>query len=128
LSDVVHDPLLERVLELEELGRVATDVLAGRGSVRVVVGPVGIGKSALLDAAGRRAEQQEIRVLRARASELDRAYVFGVVHQLFEASVIARSSDELFSGAAENTRLAWLYGKLGIKSRAQLGDALAVAI
>jgi predicted ATPase len=60
--------LFERGLELEELDAEIERVGAGQGSLVLVEGPAGIGKSRLLAEARRRADGS-MRVLSARGSE-----------------------------------------------------------
>ncbi|MCT7658742.1 AAA family ATPase [Mycobacterium sp. CPCC 205710] len=72
--------LVERDEALGALRRVINDAVAGRGAVANLLGPAGIGKTALLDALDLSAA--EARVLRARCSLLERDYSFGVVRQL----------------------------------------------
>ena len=55
----------------------------------LIEGPAGIGKSGLLAGLRERAGGR-LRVLAARASELEREFGFGVVRQLFEAAVAER--------------------------------------
>jgi DNA-binding CsgD family transcriptional regulator len=83
----VSNTLLERERELAELDRLINEANAGRGRLVLVEGPAGIGKSELLAAVRRRARSQEVTVLSARPSELDREFPFGVVRQLFEPVV-----------------------------------------
>ena len=74
-----------------------------RGGLVVIVGPAGIGKTALLQAAADMAEQAGVRVLRARGSDIEQEFAFGVVRQLFEgplAQVDAQRREELLQGAA----------------------------
>jgi DNA-binding CsgD family transcriptional regulator len=87
--------LLERGAELEAVDALLAGAAAGRGGVLVVEGPAGVGKTALLDAAAARAAG--LRVLRARGSELDRAFAFGVVRGLLERV----AEPELLTGGAE---------------------------
>jgi DNA-binding CsgD family transcriptional regulator len=60
----------------------------------VVEGPAGIGKTALLTAARIAAADGGMRVLRARGTELERDFAFGVVRQLFEPSLAEASEVE----------------------------------
>src|SRR5699024_6276243 len=76
--------LLERDDQVRALAGAIDGAVDGEGSVWLVAGPAGIGKTALLDVAGEIAAERGMLVLRARASELDRGFGFGIVHQLFE--------------------------------------------
>src|SRR3954469_14906 len=76
--------LLERERELSTLVELIEAARARSGSVALVIGPAGIGRSRLLDAAAARAAEAGCTVLRARGSELEREFPFGVVRQLFE--------------------------------------------
>src|SRR5215813_10221075 len=81
--------LLERESELAAL-----DTLLQRGSgLLVVEGRAGIGKTSLLEAACQRAGELGYEILRARASELETDFAFGVVRQLFERRLAAADLD-----------------------------------
>ena len=84
VSGAGDDRLLERDDELEALDQVVQDGLAGEAVLALIEGPAGIGKSRLLARARDRATAAGYRVLRARGSDLEREYSFGVVRQLFE--------------------------------------------
>ena len=86
-------PLLEREASLQEIAVAIAHAERGRGSVLLVEGPAGIGKSALLAAARRPGP----RWLRARGGELERELPLGVARQLLEPA-IAGARDELFKG------------------------------
>src|SRR5215471_12104885 len=78
-----------------------------RGGVLLVEGGAGIGKTSLLGAATERAARAGHAVLRARGSELEAGFAFGVVRQLFERRVAdsaAAARRALFSGAAAAAR------------------------
>ena len=97
---VIEAPLVERERELEAFERMLADARRGEGSAAIVEGPAGIGKSRLLLAAEAAAEGLE--VLRARASELERDFPFGVVRQLFEPVLFGATGEErerLLAGA-----------------------------
>ena len=99
----VQSGLLERDDELEHVEAALAQARAGRGRFVVVEGPAGIGKTALLAAARTAAADEGMRVLRARANELERDFVFGVVRQLFEpplAEATKRERIDLLQGAA----------------------------
>jgi DNA-binding CsgD family transcriptional regulator len=85
---LAHEGLLEREGELRRLGELVDRALEGRGGVTVVEGPAGIGKTRLLEAVCERAAERGFRVLRARGSDLERQFPYGVVRQLFEAAVV----------------------------------------
>jgi DNA-binding CsgD family transcriptional regulator len=92
-----REPELELIAELVELAR------GGAGCVLAIEGAAGIGKTALLRAAGERAATAGFRVLSARGGELERELAFGVVRQLLEgliASLPPGPQAELLAGAA----------------------------
>ena len=96
-------PLLERERELEVLVEAVDLAAAGTGSVVIVQGPAGIGKSMLLTAARREASERGLEVLQARGLELDRDLPFGVAVDLFAhvlASADAQQRRRLLSGQA----------------------------
>jgi len=92
--------LVERQFELETVAQ----VLAG-GGVLVIEGGAGIGKSALLDEACGQAAERGGDVVRARGSELEAGFAFGVVRQLFERRVAVEDAAALDGPAAAATRL-----------------------
>src|SRR5688500_7974572 len=86
--------LLEREHEVERL-RAALDAVGQRaGGALVIEGAAGMGKSRLLQEARARASDLGLRVLHARATELERGFPFGVVRQLFERPLLEADSDE----------------------------------
>jgi DNA-binding CsgD family transcriptional regulator len=87
--------LLERGEELVRIGGALARGSAGTGSLVVIEGPAGIGKTALLAAARRDAEMRGMQVLGARGAELEREYAFGVVRQLLEPTLAQSSAEEL---------------------------------
>jgi hypothetical protein len=95
-------PVLERASELRQLADVIDAAGEGNGRLIVIEGEPGIGKSTLVGAAIERARPAGLRVLRARASELERQYPYGIALGLFEPLVHDRSVDheELFAGVA----------------------------
>ena len=105
--------LLERDSELEALRGACERAAAGAGGFVLIEGAAGAGKTALLDGAAVAAEAAGLLVLRARGAELEQAFAFGVVRQLFEPAL----RRDLFTGAA---RLA--APVLGLELGAELSD------
>jgi tetratricopeptide (TPR) repeat protein len=94
--------LLERDAELSAVTTLI-DLASDRGSVLVIEGPPGIGKTSLVVETKAKAEEAGMQVLGARGSELERAFAYGVVRQLFEpflARLPAEERAELLAGAA----------------------------
>ncbi len=90
--------LLERERELA-----AVDELLEQGGALLVEGRAGMGKTALVEEACRRAAELGREVLRARGSELEEGFAFGVVRQLFErrlATAEEREREALLAGPA----------------------------
>ena len=76
---------------------------AAAGELLLVEGHAGIGKSALLDAAVSRARADGLTVMRARASELESDFQFGIALQLFEPLLAGADDDvhdRLMAGSA----------------------------
>ncbi len=95
--------LLERTHELEQIDGMLHEAVAGAGGVLVIEGPPGIGKTTLVGAARRRAQERGLTVLGARGGELEGQFPYGVVRQLFEPALRRASPAamrELLSGAA----------------------------
>ena len=76
--------LFEREHELEVIDRAIAAALAGVSALVLVEGPAGIGKSRLVAEARSRAAASGLLVMSARAGELEQAFPFGVVRQLYE--------------------------------------------
>jgi DNA-binding CsgD family transcriptional regulator len=86
--------LAGRAAELERIGAHVDATATGNGSLLIVSGPAGIGKSALLDHAVAAARTAGFTTLVADASELEQEFAFGIARRLFESHV------ELLDGAA----------------------------
>ncbi len=67
---------------------------AGRGSLLVIEGRAGMGKTVVLAAVRETATGRGLRVLRGRGAQLEREFGFGVVRQLVEPAMMAMSPDE----------------------------------
>jgi DNA-binding CsgD family transcriptional regulator len=108
--------LLERERELTELGRALTDAEERHGRVVVVEAPSGLGKTSLLGEAASRAGDAGLTCLRARASDLERDFAYGLVRQLLEPVVAGASEPDreaLFDGAASLSRCLFAPGDSG---------------
>ena len=87
------EQLVEREAELDVVRAAVRNASAGTGSLLVIEGPAGIGKTRLLLAARESANEADMHVLHARGSELEREFPYGLVRQLFEP-VLADAKDE----------------------------------
>jgi DNA-binding NarL/FixJ family response regulator len=96
--------LLERERELAAIRRALAQSAQGTGELVMIDGPAGVGKTALLDAAHDAAGDSDLLVLRARGAELERAFGFGVVRQLFDEVLRSGRFDPaaLFTGTARH--------------------------
>jgi DNA-binding CsgD family transcriptional regulator len=95
--------LLERERELEVARGQLERAAGGEGSLLAIVGPAGIGKTRLIAAIRKIAEEHGCRILTARGSELEGEFPFGVARQLLEPLVAGATADrraELLAGAA----------------------------
>jgi DNA-binding CsgD family transcriptional regulator len=114
---------LERDTALALIDRRLRDAIAGRGSLLLVEGPAGIGKTRLVLAAGRHGRELGLTTLNARGSELEQDFAYGLVRQLFEVPLVAASPPEraeLLAGAARHA--ARLFGLAAARDDA--ADAL----
>ena len=103
MATSLEPALLERERELAELDGLLAEARAGTGRLLLVEGVAGLGKTRLLREARRLADVSGMRVLAARATELERDFPFGVVRQLFEPPLAAADPGaraELFDGPA----------------------------
>jgi DNA-binding CsgD family transcriptional regulator/tetratricopeptide (TPR) repeat protein len=94
--------LLERDTELAAIDAVISTAPGG-DRLLAIEGPPGIGKTSLVVEAKARAQEAGMQVLGARGSELERAFAYGVVRQLFEpflARLRAEERAELLVGAS----------------------------
>jgi DNA-binding CsgD family transcriptional regulator len=95
---VAAGDLLERERELETLRAGLDRARVGDGTLLLIEGPAGAGKTALAHAA---AKQAPMVSLQASGSELERPFAFGVVRQLLEPVVSHEpEGGELFAGGA----------------------------
>ena len=81
------------------------ETVSGGGRLALVEGPAGIGKSRLLAELRVAAQEDDMRVLTARGSELEREFPFGIVRQLFEPPLAdGEARERWLSGAAAPAR------------------------
>src|SRR5438270_318959 len=93
--------LLERARELEQLRERVREARAGAGSLVLIEGPAGMGKTSLLAAARALAREAGVEVLPSRAGLLERELPWNLVRQLF-GGVVGTSDqrrEELLAGA-----------------------------
>lgn len=76
--------VLEREHELARICSALRGAGAGAGGLLLVEGPAGIGKTTLLKAARDEAAERGMRILAARATELEHDFSYGVVRQLVD--------------------------------------------
>jgi DNA-binding CsgD family transcriptional regulator len=93
--------LRERTAELVAIDAWLRSAQGGRGSLMIIDGAAGIGKTSLIRAARQRASVAGLRVLSARGGQLEQEFAFGLVRQLFEP---------LLASAGASKRDAWLAG------------------
>jgi len=93
--------LLERERELDTVREGLDRSRAGEGTLLLIEGAAGVGKTALGRAARMAAERAQMMPLEARGSELEQPFAFGVVRQLLEP-VVSREYGhaDLFAGGA----------------------------
>ena len=104
-APVARDDLVDRDRELGSVMTALDDLVAGQPGLVLIEGPAGIGKTRLLTEARRLAGQRGVRVLTARGSQLEKAFAFGAVRQLFEPELVDPARrDRLFAGAAAGAR------------------------
>ncbi|MDW5594797.1 BREX system ATP-binding domain-containing protein [Conexibacter stalactiti] len=82
-------PLVGRAAELAAVTRAVGGVSAGDARMLTIIGEAGIGKSALLAAARRQAEEAGVLVLEGRAAEHERDVPFGAIVDALDDHVAA---------------------------------------
>ena len=86
-SPVPAEGLVERDGEIAAIEAFLRDIAAGRGGVALVEGAAGVGKSALVDEARRRAKTAGFHVARARGGPSEQRFELGVAGQLLSDAV-----------------------------------------
>jgi len=93
--------LLERERELQMLRDGLARACAGDGTLLLLEGPPGVGKTALIRRARGEAEQAGVLPLEATGSEFEQPFAFGVVRQLLEPVIRQNPGHtDVFAGAA----------------------------
>jgi DNA-binding CsgD family transcriptional regulator len=95
--------LVEREAELATIDSELDRAISGDGSIVLVEGEAGIGKTELLRAAAARALARGAGVMAARGSELEHEHAYGVVRQLLlpaYASMAVEAQAEVLAGVA----------------------------
>jgi DNA-binding CsgD family transcriptional regulator len=101
--EATSESLVEREQELAVLEALTEEAAGGSGRVVVIEAPAGLGKTALLHRVELSARARGVRVLSARARELEQGYSFALVGQLLEPALATASREErarLLDGAA----------------------------
>ncbi|MEV7465525.1 LuxR family transcriptional regulator [Streptomyces kronopolitis] len=93
--------LLDRDVELD---LAATALRSGRGALVLVSGPLGVGKSALLDGIGALAAAQGALHLRVSAAPMERDFCLGAARQLLEPALRDASPQTLARWTAGDAR------------------------
>src|SRR5689334_19635762 len=102
-----HAGLVGRLRERERDLAAVEELLEHRSGVLLIEGRAGIGKTSLVEVACSRAAGLGHEVLRARGSELESGFAFGVVRQLFERRLAGADPGEreaLLAGPAAAVR------------------------
>jgi DNA-binding NarL/FixJ family response regulator len=95
--------LLEREREVDGLSAAIADVGEGKGRAVIIEAGAGLGKTRLLQETRRIGEEAGLKVVFARATELERDFPFALVRQLFEPELVTLSPtarDAMLEGAA----------------------------
>jgi len=102
-----HQLILDRDTELAAVTAAVAAAATGHGTLILLDGPAGTGKSALLRVAAAEAASRGLRALAARGLALEQDFPFGIVRQLFEparAAAVPAEWDALFDGEARLAR------------------------
>ncbi|MBV9800372.1 MAG: AAA family ATPase, partial [Solirubrobacterales bacterium] len=101
MTSIRAPALVERERELEVLHEGLERASAGEGTLILVEGPAGVGKTELTREARASAERAGVLALAAKGSELEQPFAFGVVRQLLDPVITEASGrGDLFAGAA----------------------------
>lgn len=142
--------LLEREQEVEDIREALHEAGRREGRALIVEAPPGMGKSRLLEEARALAPELGLRVLHARATQLEQGFPFGVMRQLFErqllevdegererwlagpaalaADVLTGSPAEGAAASAADTTYAWQHGLYWLASNLAADSPLALVV
>ena len=112
-----HAGLVGSLRERDREVAAVQELLDRRGRMLLIEGRAGIGKTSLTEVACARAAELGFEVLRARGSELESGFAFGVVRQLFERRLAGTGQGEravLLAGPAAAAR-PLLTGELAVQ-------------
>lgn len=107
--------LVERAPQLASLAELLRISGEGRGSLALVEGPAGIGKTHLVREAADQGRLAGARVLCARGGEFERDFSYGIVRQLFEPLLASGEAAALLRGAAALARPLFDMDRLGLE-------------
>jgi DNA-binding CsgD family transcriptional regulator len=113
-ADAVKE-LLERERELAAV----EEALCRRSGALAIEAGIGVGKTSIVRAACRRAQELDYSVLSARGSELEADFAFGVARQLFERGLARADAKE---------RAAILAGPAGVAEPLLLGKSIESSV
>jgi DNA-binding CsgD family transcriptional regulator len=102
-----HPLILDRDAELAAMTAGMTAAAGGHGTLILLRGPLGIGRTTMLGAACAAAAAHGLRALTARGLALERGFSYGIVRQLLEPARAAAGPDEwdaLLAGGARPAR------------------------
>ena len=125
-----HAGLVGSLREREHEVAAVEELLERRGRMLLLEGRAGIGKTSLVEVACSRAAELGHEVLRARGSELQSGFAFGVVRQLFERRLAGADPGEreaLLAGPAAAAR-PLLAGEIAAPRAAPLADDSSFAV
>jgi DNA-binding SARP family transcriptional activator len=92
-------PLIGREAELDELRSALSDAMSGRGSLVMLAGEPGIGKTRLTEELAARAVGQNVRVLLGRCYEAEGTPPYVAIAEAFEDALATAPSPEAFRAA-----------------------------
>jgi DNA-binding CsgD family transcriptional regulator len=105
-------PLHDRLHEVAAIGELLDGAHGGAGGALAIVGPAGIGRTALLEHACKRAGERGFAILVARGVEHERELPFGVAHQALARQLGRRVRALLLAASTQRAALLGLHAAL----------------